>query len=103
MLTSFPIIIINIMYNFARRTLQRLTRPLQYNYGELEYTQTLTAQSEFPKIPTYRVMDLDGNLLDKKVNWDGGYLARILRTMIFVDEMDSILLKVKGQGTPFPI
>jgi hypothetical protein len=47
-------------------------------------------------------MDLDGNLLDSSLVWDGGYLARILRTMIFVDEMDSILLKVKGQGTPPP-
>lgn len=43
-------------------------------------------------------MDLEGNLLDKSITFDPAYLAKILRTMIFVDEMDSILLKVKGQG-----
>jgi hypothetical protein len=44
-------------------------------------------------------MDLDGNLLDRTLSFDAVYLAKILRTMIFVDEMDTILLKVKGQGT----
>lgn len=76
-----------------------LCRPLRHPYGELVYTHTLSAQSEFPKVPTYRAMDLDGNLLDRTLSFDAGYLAKVLRTMIFVDEMDTILLKVKGQGT----
>ena len=88
------------MYNFARRSLARsLGLHLRQCYGELVYTQTLSAQSEFPKVPTYRAMDLDGNLLDRNLAFDAAYLAKILRTMIFVDEMDTILLKVKGQGT----
>jgi hypothetical protein len=33
------------MYNFARRSLHTLTRGMRFGYGELEYTQTLTAQS----------------------------------------------------------
>lgn len=44
-------------------------------------------------------MDLDGRLLVPSHQFDGPLLARILRTMIFVDEMDSVLLKVKSQGT----
>lgn len=88
------------MYNFARSSLARSLRlALRQPYGELVYTQTLSAQSEFPKVPTYRAMDLDGNLLDRNLAFDPVYLAKILRTMIFVDEMDTILLKVKGQGT----
>jgi hypothetical protein len=47
-------------------------------------------------------MDLDGNILDQSLTFDGPYLSKILSTMIFVDEMDSILLKVKGQGTTSP-
>jgi hypothetical protein len=39
--------------------------------------------------------------LDKKIKYDPVYLAKILRTMIFVDEMDAILLKVKGQGNVY--
>jgi hypothetical protein len=92
------------MYNFAsRRVGTSLRLSLRQRYGELVYTQTLTAQSEFPKIPTYRAIDLDGNLLDRNLHFDPAYLTKILKTMVFVDEMDSILLKVKGQGTSSPI
>ena len=52
------------MYNFASRRLGTSLRlSLRQRYGELVYTQTLTAQSEFPKIPTYRAIDLDGNTI----------------------------------------
>lgn len=44
-------------------------------------------------------MDLEGNLIDKNYKHDPVLLTKILKTMIFVDEMDDILLKVKGQGT----
>jgi hypothetical protein len=89
-----------MIYNFVRRAITRsLITPLHRSYGELVYTQHLTVQSEFAKVPTYRAIDLDGHLLDKKVKYDLKYLNRILKTMIFVDEMDIILLKVKGQGT----
>lgn len=36
--------------------------------------------------------------MDKKVKYDAEELAKILKTMIFVEEMDSMLLKIKGQG-----
>ena len=85
--------------NITRRALMRgLTTTLCRSYGELTYTNTLQAQSEFNKIPTYRLIDLDGKLLDTKHQYDAKYLAKILKTMIFVDEMDAILLKVKSQG-----
>lgn len=47
-------------------------------------------------------MGLDGLLLDKKFVYDPQLLTKILKTMIFVDEMDTVLLKVKSQGTPSP-
>lgn len=52
-------------------------------------------------MPTYRAIDLDGKLLDKKIQYDAAYLNKILKTMIFVDEMDDLLLKVKGMGNTF--
>lgn len=42
---------------------------------------------------------MDGKLLDKTVKYDLDYMNKILKAMIYVDEMDAILLKVKGQGT----
>jgi len=53
---------------------------------------------EYPKINTYRAFDLDGKLVDTKVKYDADLMCKILKKMIYVDEMDSILLKVKGQG-----
>mgnify|MGYP006897111794 CR=1 FL=1 len=50
-------------------------------------------------MPTYRVIDLDGNLLIKDFKYDTDLLVRVLKKMIFVDEMDVLLLKVKSQGT----
>lgn len=88
-----------MIYNFVRRTFARqLTTTLRQSYGELIYTQNLNHQSEFGKVPTYRVIDLEGQLIDKKFTYDAQLLAKILKNMIFVDEMDSILLKVKSQG-----
>ena len=90
-----------MIYNFARRALSRqLTTVLRQPYGELTYTQELTHQNEFTKVPTYRVIGLDGQLLDKKFVYDPELLTKILKAMIFVDEMDTILLKVKSQGIP---
>ena len=43
-------------------------------------------------------MDLNGKLVDRNAKYDPEYLNKILKTMIYVEEMDSILLKVKGQG-----
>lgn len=49
-------------------------------------------------MPTFRAFDLEGRLVNKDIKYDTEMLNKILRTMIFVDEMDDILLKVKGQG-----
>lgn len=75
-----------------------LTFALKHSYGELTFTQNLAAQASFDKIPTYRLIDLDGKLLKNSHSYDTGLLVQILKKMIFVDEMDSILLKVKSQG-----
>ena len=55
--------------------------------------------TEYEKIKTYRAMDLDGNIVDKNVKYDPKYMEEILKKMIYVDEMDDILLKVKAQGS----
>lgn len=59
----------------------------------------MLVQDDFPHVPAYRAYDLDGKLLDKKVKFDLDYMNKILKTMIYIDEMDTILLKVKGQGS----
>ena len=60
-----------MIYNFVRKTFSRALTSLNAQpYGELIYTQSLTTQSEFPKVPTYRVIDLQGNLLDSKTKYD---------------------------------
>lgn len=68
-------------------------------YGQLIYTNEIKPQDCFEKIPTFRAYDLDGKLVNKNIKYDCDELAKILKTMIFVDEMDDILLKVKGQGS----
>lgn len=80
---------------FASKNLLTL---LARNYGELVYTNEMKVQDSFDKVPTFRAYDLDGKLINKKIKYDTDELVKILKTMIFVDEMDDILLKVKGQG-----
>jgi hypothetical protein len=82
---------------FASKNLLTL---LARNYGELVYTNEMKVQDSFDKVPTFRAYDLDGKLINKKIKYDTDELVKILKTMIFVDEMDDILLKVKGQGIP---
>jgi hypothetical protein len=82
---------------FASKNLLTL---LARNYGELVYTNEMKVQDSFDKVPTFRAYDLDGKLINKKIKYDTDELVKILKTMIFVDEMDHILLKVKGQGIP---
>jgi len=36
--------------------------------------------------------------LDKTLKFDLDYFNKILKAIIYIDEMDTILLKVKGQG-----
>ena len=69
-----------------------------YNYGEITFNQDIKVQTHFDHVTAYRAFDLEGQLLDKTIKYDLDYLNKILRAMIYVDEMDSILLKVKGQG-----
>ena len=89
-----------IINNIARKALIRgLSQKLNYAYGQLNFTQSITHQNSFDKVPTYRLIDLDGNLLDKNVKYDIDKLVKVLKTMIFVDQMDALLLKVKSQGT----
>lgn len=89
-----------MIYNSLKRLLCRpLLMRRSQPYGELVYTNQLATQSQTPKVPTYRAIDLEGKLLDGKVKYDAEELAKILKTMIFVEEMDTMLLKIKGQGT----
>lgn len=88
-----------MLYNIAKKVCRGLTTSLRHSYGDLIYTNSLSPQSEFPKVPTYRLIDLNGQLLVKDHVYDIKLLVKMLKTMIFVDEMDTILLRVKGQGT----
>ena len=81
-----------------KHVMGRLNQMMAYSYGELSFTTQLQHQTEFKKISTFRAMDLEGNLLDKNLIIDTELHTKVLRKMIFVDEMDSILLKVKSQG-----
>ena len=92
-----------MLYNFAKKVVRSLNTTLRQPYGELIYTSTLSPQSAFNKVPTYRLIDLNGQLLVKDHAYDTKMLVKILKTMIFVDEMDSVLLRVKGQGKYFEI
>lgn len=76
-----------------------LTKSIRHSYVPTEYTQTLKHQNQFQKVPTFRLTDLEGQLLDKNHQYDTALLLKMLKAMIFVDEMDSILLKIKSQGT----
>lgn len=90
----------NMIYKIAKAFLKRpLITNLQQPYGDLVYTNTLSPKSEFKKVPTFRLIDLNGQLLVKDHIYDTNLLVKILKTIIFVDEMDNTLLKVKGQGT----
>ncbi len=91
--------LINKISSPSRALLTRLSRP----YGELVYTNEMKVQDSFDKVPTFRAYDLDGKLVNKNIKYDTEELVKILKTMIFVDEMDDILLKVKGQGTTHPM
>ena len=62
------------------------------------YTNTLQPINKSPKQLIYRVIDLQGELVGKKADVDSKLLNRIYRTMIYTEEMDTILLKAKGQG-----
>lgn len=66
--------------------------------NEANYTTELKAINKVPQILTYRVMDLKGDLVAQKPNIPGEILNKMLKTMIYTEEMDHILLKAKGQG-----
>lgn len=76
----------------------RLLSLLQNPYGELKFVDNIQCQYEFDKVETFRAYDLDGKLVNKNIKYDCNELTKILKAMIFIDEMDDILLKVKGQG-----
>jgi hypothetical protein len=59
-----------MLYNFVLKSYSQLLSRCLFRYGELSYTTTLQAQSEFPRVPTFRLLDLDGNLLDTKAKYD---------------------------------
>lgn len=57
-----------------------------------------------PKQLIYRVIDLEGNPIgnDKQAeSIDKALLNRIYEKMIYTEEMDTILLKAKGQGKEY--
>jgi hypothetical protein len=79
------LVVILMIYNIARRTFGCLTHSLRNSYGELTYTTSLNFENGFNRIPTFRLIDLEGKLLDSSHVYDVPLLTRILKTMIFTD------------------
>ena len=88
----------NIITRKLINTSSLLKKLNMFNYGEIKFTQDIIAQNDFTHVPAYRAYDLEGKLLDSKIKYDLHYLNKILKSMIYIDEMDVMLLKVKAQG-----
>ena len=58
------------MINRAFKATNSLIAKVFRSYGELTYTNEIKVQSEFEKVPTHRVIDLDGKLINKNVKYD---------------------------------
>ncbi len=71
-----------IIKNVASRS---LLAKCVYNYGKINFEPNLKVQTSFDSVDAYRCYDLEGNLIDKQVKYDAGFLAKMLKTMIFVD------------------
>ena len=70
-----------------------------FNESEYKYTPKLSFLDMGPKIETFRVIDLEGNVISKEYdNVDLELLAKIYKYMVRVEIIDDILLKSQRQG-----
>ena len=71
-----------------------------FSEKSFDFTTNLSITSSWPRIPTYRVIDLKGNKLEPKedVNIENETLLKIHETMLKLNEMDQILYMAQRQG-----
>ncbi|KAI8826437.1 thiamine diphosphate-binding protein [Chytriomyces cf. hyalinus JEL632] len=68
--------------------------------GGSVFTEKMTFLSDYPTIPTYRVLDLDGKVIvpDQDPKLDKDECLKIYRTMISLNQMDMIMYEAQRQG-----
>jgi 2-oxoisovalerate dehydrogenase E1 component alpha subunit len=72
---------------------------IPFNEHEFKYTDDLSFLDMGKKIETFRVIDLDGNVISKKFDTvDPKVLKKIYEYMVRVEIIDDILLKSQRQG-----
>jgi 2-oxoisovalerate dehydrogenase E1 component alpha subunit len=71
-----------------------------FSEQSFDFTSNLSITSSWPRVPTYRVIDLKGNHLqpNEEINIDNETLLKIHETMLKLNEMDQILYMAQRQG-----
>jgi 2-oxoisovalerate dehydrogenase E1 component alpha subunit len=65
----------------------------------IEYVEKPIFQDKHQQIPTFRVMDLEGEVVSKEYDVeDKDLLNKIFETMVRLEEMDTFLLMTQRQG-----
>jgi 2-oxoisovalerate dehydrogenase E1 component alpha subunit len=64
------------------------------------YSETLKFDKEWPVIPTYRVLDTDGKVINSNEdpNLDSATLLKMYTHMVTLKVMDSIMYEAQRQG-----
>lgn len=59
---------------------------------EVKFTNEMNFQSSFDKIKTFRVMDEEGNIINKKYenSIDETVLKKMFKTMVMINEADVV-------------
>ncbi|KAJ3273315.1 hypothetical protein HDV01_004532 [Terramyces sp. JEL0728] len=63
-----------------------------------QYTETLKVERDWPVIPTYRVLDLEGNALSSPPPLDDSVLVKMYEKMVTLNTMDVIMYEAQRQG-----
>lgn len=63
-----------------------------------QYTETLKVERDWPVIPTYRVLDLEGNALSSPPPLDDSVLVNMYEKMLTLNTMDVIMYEAQRQG-----
>jgi Pyruvate/2-oxoglutarate dehydrogenase complex, dehydrogenase (E1) component, eukaryotic type, alpha subunit len=72
---------------------------IPYDEEKVEYVSTLKFENYSKPIPTFRVIDLEGNVVSKQYDTNEKELFnKIFETMVRLEEMDTFLLMAQRQG-----
>lgn len=96
MLSKIPKFAKSLFFS-GQRGFKKFSKP--YEEHDIAYTNKLDFTHPHPAIPEFRVIDLEGEVVNPKYeNIDKNTLLRIFDTMIRLEEMDSFLLMSQRQG-----